>query len=282
MIPIAYAVVEAETRDSWQWFLNLLLEDLNSIQQRDWAFISDHQKGLEIAIQNISADVEHRFCVNHLYANWKKNHPGAEMKEILWLAARATTVPDWQRAMQRMKDLDEKAWTDIMKHPASKWTRSAYRTNTQCDLQVNNMCEAFNKTILDIRDKPIITLLEGLKNYISKRIVTQSELMRRYTGNICPKIQLLLEKAKRVADGWSPHWAGDLEHHGLFHVENGNDQYAVDLHKRTCACRKWDLTGIPCCHSIACMWHNHEVPEDYVASYYRYIFNSAFKLVFYL
>ncbi len=127
---------------------------------------------------------------------------------------------------------------------------------------------------------PIITLLEGLKNYISKRIVTQSELMRRYTGNICPKIQLLLEKTKRAADGWSPHWAGDLEHRGLFHVENGNDQYAVDLHKRTCACRKWDLTGIPCCHSIACMWHNHEVPEDYVASYYRYIFNSAFKFVF--
>jgi len=65
----------------------------------------------------------------------------------------------------------------------------------------------------------------------------------------------------------SPHWAGDLEHRGLFHVENGNDQYVVDLHKRICACRKWDLTGIPCCHSIACMWHNHEVPEDYVASY---------------
>jgi len=77
MIPIAYAVVEAETRDSWQWFLNLLLEDLNSTQQRDWAFISDQQKGLEIAIHNISADVEHRFCVNHLYANWKKNHLGA-------------------------------------------------------------------------------------------------------------------------------------------------------------------------------------------------------------
>jgi hypothetical protein len=35
MIPIAYAVVEAETKDSWQWFLNLLLEDLDSIKQRD-------------------------------------------------------------------------------------------------------------------------------------------------------------------------------------------------------------------------------------------------------
>ncbi|GAU50378.1 hypothetical protein TSUD_368580 [Trifolium subterraneum] len=191
------------------------------------------------------------------------------MKEVLWLAARATTVPGWQRAMQRMKNLNENAWTDMMKVPTARWTRSAYNTNTQCDLQVNNMCEAFNKTILEHRDKPIITLLEGLKKYISKRIVTQRELMQRYTGNICPKIQQLLEKAKRAADGWSPHWAGDLEHRGHFYVENGNDQYTVDLHKRTRACRKWDLTGIPCCHSITCMWHNHEAPEDYVAACYR-------------
>jgi hypothetical protein len=44
MIPIAYAVVEAETRDSWQWFLDLLLEDLNDIQHKSYAFISDQQK----------------------------------------------------------------------------------------------------------------------------------------------------------------------------------------------------------------------------------------------
>jgi polysaccharide deacetylase 2 family uncharacterized protein YibQ len=122
--------------------------------------------------------------INYLYAYWKKKYPGAEMKEVMWLAARATTVPDWQRAMQRMKNLNENAWTDMMKVPAAKWTRSAYNTNTQCDLQVNNMCEAFNKTILEHRDKHVITLLEGLKNYISKRIVTQRELMQRYTGNI--------------------------------------------------------------------------------------------------
>jgi len=28
--------------------------------------------------------------------------------------------------------------------------------------------------------------------------------MQRYRGNICPIIQLQLEKTKRVADGWEP------------------------------------------------------------------------------
>lgn len=46
MLPIAFAVVEAETRDSWAWFVELLLEDLNSIQPNKWSFISDQQKVL--------------------------------------------------------------------------------------------------------------------------------------------------------------------------------------------------------------------------------------------
>ena len=42
--PIAYVVVEAETKDSWQWFLDLLMHDLEGYSQRSYAFISDQQK----------------------------------------------------------------------------------------------------------------------------------------------------------------------------------------------------------------------------------------------
>lgn len=31
MFPIAYVVVEAETKGSWEWFLDLLLKDLNDM-----------------------------------------------------------------------------------------------------------------------------------------------------------------------------------------------------------------------------------------------------------
>jgi hypothetical protein len=44
MLPIAFAVVEAETKEVWDWFLELLLGDLNGIANKKWSFISDQQK----------------------------------------------------------------------------------------------------------------------------------------------------------------------------------------------------------------------------------------------
>ena len=44
MFPICFAVVEAETKDSWSWFVNLLVEDLDHVKKKKWAFISDQQK----------------------------------------------------------------------------------------------------------------------------------------------------------------------------------------------------------------------------------------------
>ncbi|CAK8576283.1 unnamed protein product [Lathyrus sativus] len=69
IFPIAYAMVEAETKDSWEWFLQLLLEDLSAFNQRVYGFISDRQKRLVPVIQSIIAHVEQRLCVKHLYGN---------------------------------------------------------------------------------------------------------------------------------------------------------------------------------------------------------------------
>ncbi|PNX89230.1 sucrose-phosphate synthase-like protein, partial [Trifolium pratense] len=69
--------------------------------------------------------------------------------------------------------------------------------------------------------------------------------------------------------------------HYLFHVENGStqpllmvlettclDQYVVNLVEKTCACRRWELSGIPCVHAISCLWFNNTKPEDFVAHWY--------------
>ena len=40
--PFAYAAVEAETKDTWTCFLNLLLADIGD--GNNWVFISDRQK----------------------------------------------------------------------------------------------------------------------------------------------------------------------------------------------------------------------------------------------
>lgn len=44
MYPIAWAVVEAENSDSWNWFLQQIVEDLGIDNSGSWTFISDRQK----------------------------------------------------------------------------------------------------------------------------------------------------------------------------------------------------------------------------------------------
>ncbi|KAH1221087.1 hypothetical protein GmHk_12G034584 [Glycine max] len=101
MFPIAYAVVESENYSPWNWFVDLLIADL------------------------------------------------------------------------------EEAWKDLEKLNLGAWTRYAFKLNAKCDLQVNNMCEAFNNVIMEYRDKPIITLLEEIRFYISFIIVKLRTIMMR-------------------------------------------------------------------------------------------------------
>lgn len=44
MYPLAMAVVEAETKDSWMWFLEKLLDVIGRPEEKGWTFISDRQK----------------------------------------------------------------------------------------------------------------------------------------------------------------------------------------------------------------------------------------------
>eukprot|EP00256_Glycine_max_P070148 XP_025984743.1 uncharacterized protein LOC102665129 [Glycine max] len=72
---IAYAVVDIENKDNWKWFLTLLHEDLGDYIQNGWNFMSDMQKGLIPALQEVMPGAPHRFCVLHL---WKKFYKAME------------------------------------------------------------------------------------------------------------------------------------------------------------------------------------------------------------
>jgi len=42
--PLAFATVENECKETWRWFLTLLLEDIGDVANHRWVFISDQQK----------------------------------------------------------------------------------------------------------------------------------------------------------------------------------------------------------------------------------------------
>jgi hypothetical protein len=61
-----------------------------------------------------------------------------------------------------MKKQSEETWKWLSKIPVEAWVRFAMDTNCQTDLVVNNLSEVFNKYILDVRNKPVVTMLVGI------------------------------------------------------------------------------------------------------------------------
>ncbi|XP_017408643.1 uncharacterized protein LOC108321409 [Vigna angularis] len=122
MLPIAYAVVEGENKDSWTWFLNLLIDDLGGEEVcSSITFVSDQQKGLLPAIQQLLPGVDQRFCVRHLYSNFRKKFPGKNLKRLMWRAATATHPENWEREMKNIKDVNEDAFKHLIAIPPRIW-----------------------------------------------------------------------------------------------------------------------------------------------------------------
>ncbi|KAJ9535292.1 hypothetical protein OSB04_un001609 [Centaurea solstitialis] len=237
--PLAYAIVEAETKDSWSWFLEYLKDDLELHTNSNFTFISDRQKGIIPAVAKVFPSAEHRFCLRHIHENMKKTWKGKEYKDLLWKTATATTVNQFGRA--------------------------------HSDVVLNNMCEVFNRQLIDGRDKPIIMCLEYIREYLMKRIVNVKKVIAKSEGILTPTATKLLDEVKSQACGYTVLWSG-----GPKYQVNGpwNQQCVVNPSEKDCTCRKWELTGIPCTHVVACIWFMQangegvDIPERWVHKCY--------------
>ncbi|RYR01438.1 hypothetical protein Ahy_B06g080305 [Arachis hypogaea] len=81
-------VNEAETKDSWTWFLTHLASDIGLEKMGRSTFMSDQQKGLLPAYDDVIPGVDNRFCVRHLYSNFRKRFPGLQLKQLMWKCAK--------------------------------------------------------------------------------------------------------------------------------------------------------------------------------------------------
>ncbi|CAH9142846.1 unnamed protein product [Cuscuta epithymum] len=260
MYPIAWAVVEIENNSSWTWFLELLKQDLNIEEPEDWTIISDQQKGLANVIQDVFGGVEHRNCARHIHANWSKKHKGLVLKKLFWRVAKCTSEEELQVTLDELDKQDTQAGHDLRKYPMKLWCKAYFRTSVKCDSVDNNLCEAFNSTLLSCRSKPLIPMLEEMRVAMMKRIARKKKAVDKWAGNFGPLILKKLNKNIVASSGWHVDFNGD----DGYEIKKGRHQFKVKLQGRSCSCRRWDVSGIPCAHAVCAILDHGQNPEDYL------------------
>jgi hypothetical protein len=134
------------------------------------------------------------------------------------------------------------------------------------------MCEVLNSKLIEGRDKPIITVLEYIREYMMRRIVNVLRVIDRCDGLLTPTATKLFEGIKKDAARYTVIWNGD-DHYQV--SGSGGYKCVVDLSNNTCVCRRWELTGMPCQHAVAALWNKASngqqigVLESYVSPVYR-------------
>jgi hypothetical protein len=109
-------------------------------------------------------------------------------------------------------------------------------------------------------------MLELLFHKSMQRILSKQKEAEKWSGRICPKIKKKLDKFIE----WSKPCMVSPGGNHLFSVSSHELErtYSVDLKARTCDCRRWQLSGIPCHHAIACCREDNINPESLVHSCY--------------
>ncbi|XP_042023008.1 uncharacterized protein LOC121770324 [Salvia splendens] len=247
--PIAWAVTEAESYEQWKWFLGYLAEDLLIHENAPrFVFMSDQQKGLAKVILEDFPQSEHRFCVQHIYNNFKKRFIGENFKEMLWELASSTTQEEYVERMNALRIIYPQAHQYLLGvAPKEKWVK-AY----------------FSPHIAIARELAIVTMLEEIMTSQMERIQIRGQWIKTYAHALPPVIKEIVDKYLAMASSWRPTWNGE----DSYQVSGPSGQYVVNMQEFTCSCRLWQLNGIPCTHAIATINKNGKDVADYVSRYY--------------
>ena len=115
-------------------------------------------------------NVEHRYCVKHMDANFRKIFRGLDYKKRLWAAAGTGIMKSLEAIMKELKEFNEKAYDWVISHDPKGLVRALFSTHTKLDALQNNISESFNSYLREGRDMPILSMLEWIRRQIMKRI----------------------------------------------------------------------------------------------------------------
>jgi len=256
--PIAWAIVRVEDNEAWAWFVEKLKEDLDLGVGASFTVISDKQKGLINAVADLLPQAEHRHCARHIYANWKKVYGDYCHESYFWAIAYSATEGDYSYNMDAMRSYDPDACDDLLKTDPTTWCRAFFSTHSSCEDVSNNLSESFNRTIREARKLPVVNMLEEVRRISMKRIAKLCDKTAKCETRFPPKIMQILEGNRKSSKYCQVLKSGENK----FEILEGSGYYSVDLLTRTCGCRQWELTGIPCPHAIYVITEHNRDPEE--------------------
>ncbi|ESQ55732.1 hypothetical protein EUTSA_v10026773mg [Eutrema salsugineum] len=141
-----------------------------------------------------------------------------------------------------------------------------FSTTSCCEDALNNFSESYNKAIDKARAMPVVQSLETMRRQAMVRIELRRRTTRKHKGKHSLKVGLVIAEEEKEVKRCRSIAGRD----NVFEVSERGQNYTVKMKEKTCICRRWDLTGIPCRHVLRVVFDNKKKfkAEDLVSDWY--------------
>ncbi|XP_061370731.1 uncharacterized protein LOC133313386 [Gastrolobium bilobum] len=142
-LPLAFAIVEGETLEAWQYFLDNIRRHV--MQKQNICLISDRHRSILSAVENHRGwqppHAQHVFCLRHI-------------------ASYTPSKVDFDIAFAKFRDISPEIADWIDQIPKEKWTRAYDVDGLRYGHMTTNLSESVNRVLKGARNMPITGLVK--------------------------------------------------------------------------------------------------------------------------
>lgn len=250
LFPLAFGVVDEENDENWMWFLSELhnLLEINAENMPRLTILSDRQKGIVEGVEANFPTAFHGFCMHHLSESFRKEFNNTILVNLLWEAAHALTVIEYEAKILEIEEVSQDAAYWIRRIPPRLWA-TAYFEGTRFGHLTANIIESLNSWILEASGLPIVQMMECIRRQLMTWFNERREASMQWTSTLVPSAERRVAEALERARTFQVLRANEAE----FEVISHEGTNIVDIRNRCCSCRGWQLYGLPCSHAVAAL-----------------------------
>ncbi|XP_023753419.1 uncharacterized protein LOC111901779 [Lactuca sativa] len=281
---LAIGLGTLECEESWRWFMMKLKEFLG--EDTEVGFISNLCDKIDFVVHSVYPDSYHGYCPKDIARKirYSVGHNDTEVEKLFWKSCNAYSVHDFYLCLERLQNAcREPPFCTLLRSPIfwlddiaiSKWTRSFF-PKVRYNVKSIDVPEMLKILSTSTREFSITTIIELINTSIQTTYVERAEVAERLSGGVTPYVEIKLQK--RINTSYN--WVEKCLYADTFEVNNNFCTNKVQFECRVCSCGKWQKSGIPCGHAIACLRTRtsesiHEMVDyKFSAAVYRVAFES--------
>ncbi|KAK1416394.1 hypothetical protein QVD17_32185 [Tagetes erecta] len=242
ILPIAYGIGKTESGEEWIWFMSKLKECIG--ENPSLLIISDRAASIDLAIRTVFPLAYHCVCCRHLLMSLGLN--GKAQNDMWWATCKAYTVNDFKHHLNILVKHRPDVLQTLNHIPPEKWTRAFAQCN-RYNYMTSNSAESVNALSVQARKLPITKVLDFFTDVTQRWYFERRQAAEKNKNFLTPWAESKIFRRIRKCRSWTVAGING----SAFNVDDGKRRCVVDMQNRSCECRIWQLSGLPCCHAIS-------------------------------